>query len=222
MGDENFIMDLIRRIEEIRVRLESEAAPRVCQVCRSINHFGCICPNLQQVILATSYIEDPFYTTDVYQEPAHLKEQSQEKVHTEECLNAEPTEEAIVPILPLVEVMPIPIEIPTPPSFYVKAIPYDLVKDSLVFKSGVLAKWHVDEVIDTTPPPLYTEVKVEILFFVYGGEGVKGGHSSWKKKSLDEGSMLAMCFNQCCPKRRLLNEWVEGWSVHSGRFKLLG
>ena len=120
------------------------------------------------------------------------------------------------------EVEPIPIVISTPPPFYVKAIPDDLVKDSLVFKCGALAKWHVnDEVIDTTSPPLYTEVKEEIHVFVYGGEGVKGGHAR-RKKSLDERGPSAKCFERSCPMRRVLNEWVDEWSVHSGRFKLLG
>ena len=143
------------------------------------------------------------------------REKSQKEVHTEA---------AIEPILIPSEVVPIPIVIPPPPPFYVKAIPDDLVQDSLVFKCGVLAKCHVKEEFPDTsshsPPPLYTEVQEVILLFVYGGEGVKGGHSSWTR-SLYERSMLGECFERCCPTKRLLDEWVEGWKVPSGRFKLL-
>ena len=119
--------------------------------------------------------------------------------------------------------MPIPIVIPSPPPFHVKAIPDDFVQDSLVFKCGVLAKWHVNEELAETSlqPPSYTKFQEEIHVFVYvGGESTKDGHAK-RMRSLYEGPS-AKCFNQCCPIRRLLNEWVDEWSVHSGRFKLLG
>ena len=229
-------------------------ATKACRLCCSVFHYNCVCPNLQQVILANWYLEDPFYTTEVYREPApppidelrsailelsraigDLKktvdegfqskrvldeeEVHEEEVHTKEQSHVE------VPIEPIVipsEVMPIPIVVPTPPPFYVKAIPDEIVKDSLVFKCGVLAKWHVEEEAETKPPPpSYTEVKEEIHVFVYGGEGVKGGHAR-RKKSLDERGPSAKCFERSCPMRRVLNEWADEWSVHSGRFKLLG
>jgi hypothetical protein len=157
------------------------------------------------------------------------REKRQKEVHTEECLNAELTEEAIEPILIPSEVVPIPIVIPPPPPFYVKVIPDNLEQDSFMFKYGGLAKWHVkEEETDTSSHTLsYTEAQRKIQVCEYGGESAKEDHSSARKgyakrtRSLYERSTLAKCFKRCCPTRTQQDEWVEGWSVHSGRFKLL-
>jgi hypothetical protein len=195
------VADLMRVIEEMRLRQEATEA-----AWREEVRLRAEAERLWVEREAKIANEEIRIACEAYQ----AKEQAAEALNQSEEVHTE------------VHVESTPIEKPPPP-FHIKAIPDDIVQDSLVFKCGVLAKWHVDnEVIETTPPPLYTDVQVEILSFVYGGEGVKGGHSSWKKKSLDEGSMLAMCFKRCCPMRRVLNEWVKEWSVHSGKFKLLG
>ena len=112
---------------------------------------------------------------------------------------------------------------------YVKVIPDNLEHDSFMFKYGGLAKWHVkEEETDTSShSPSYTESQRKIQVCEYGGESAKEDHPKARKghakrtRSLYERSTLAKCFERCCPKRTRLDEWVEGWSVHSGRFKLL-
>ena len=131
------------------------------------------------------------------------REKRQKEVHTKECLNAEPTEEAIVPILPLPEVhteepveemhdtepMSTPLEVISPlivtppPPFYVKVIPDNLDQDSFMFKYGGLVKWHVkEEETDTSShSPSYTESQRKIQVCEYGGERAKDDHSSAKR-----------------------------------------
>ena len=149
-------------------------------------------------------------------EAKEAKMKSQEEVHTKE-----PTK-------------PIPIVIPSsPPPFYVKAIPDDLVQDSLVFKCGVLAKWYnEEEMTNTNTPPPHNECEEGINLFVHGGEGAKGGHYEKKERSTKEesptmgsstsfGRALAKSLRRCCPMGTREDEWIEEFGVHSGRFKLL-
>ena len=118
---------------------------------------------------------------------------------------------------------PTPIVIPPPPPFFVKVIPDNLIQDSFMFKYGVLAKWHVKEELANTSShlPYYTKAQRKIQVCEYGGESAKKGGHAKRTRSLYERSTLAKCFKRSCPKRTRLDEWVEGWSVHSGRFKLL-
>ena len=204
-------------------RLREQGSPKACQLCRSINHFGSLCPNLQQVFIANCYLadKDPFYIGDVYQEPAHTEEVSCEIAQgEEEKLEKEP--EVVAHRFP-----------PLPLPFQVKVILDDLEQPSFLFKYGVLAKWHIEEeVTDTsTPPPPHIECEEEIKLFVYGGEEAKGGHYEKRERSSKEESTLgcsnstrrafAKSLRRGCPMGTREDEWIEEFGVHSGRFKLL-
>jgi hypothetical protein len=220
--------ELCRYLAEVQAKIEAnrlreQGSPKACQLCRSIYHFGCLCPNLQQVFIANCYLadKDPFYIGDVYQEPAHTEEVSCEIAQEEEeVLEKEP--EVVAHHFP-----------PPPSPFRVKVIPDDLEQPSFLFKYGVLAKWHVkDEETDiSTPPPPHTKCEEETKPFVYGGEEAKEEPSKKRKRSTKEESPTSDCsksfgsmfasLRRCHPPRAQEDEWMEEFGVHSGRFKLL-
>ena len=131
-----------------------------------------------------------------------------------------------------------PIVIPSPPPpFYVKAIPDSLVQDSLVFKCGVLAKWHAikEEADSSSQPPSLSESNEEIHVIEFGGERAKeeaktGGHYEEREESTQEDSTMgedstrrafAKSLRRGCPMGTREDEWIEKFGIHSGRFKLL-
>ena len=229
MADKEFAaVELGRYLAEVRAKIEAnrlreQGSPKACRLCRSIFHANSLCPNLQQVCLASFYLadKDPFYIGDVYQEPAHKEEATCERtLEEEEVLEKEP--EVVAHHFP-----------PPPSPFRVKVIPDDLEQPSFLFKYGVLAKWHVkeEETDISTPPPPHIECEKETPFFVYGGEEAKEEPSKKRKRSTKEesstddestsfGSMFAS-HRRCHPLRTREDEWIEEFGVHSGRFKLL-
>jgi hypothetical protein len=203
--------------------LKEQGSPEACRLCRSIFHANSLCPNLQQVCLASFYLadKDPFYIGDVYQEPAHTEEASCEIAQEEEeVLEKEP--EVVAHHFP-----------PPPSPFRVKVIPDDLEQPSFLFKYGVLARWHIEEEETdiSTPLPPHTKCEEEIKPFVYGGEEAKGGHYEKRERSTEEESTLgcsnstrrafAKSLRRGCPMGTREDEWVEEFGIHSGRFKLL-
>ena len=213
--------ELCRYLAEVRAKIEAnrlreQGSPKVCQLCRSINHINSWCTNLQQVILANCYLEDPFYTTVVYQEPAHTEEVSCEIAQEEEVLEKEP--EVVAHRFP-----------PLPSPFQVKVIPDDLEQPSFLFKYGVLAKWHIEEEkADTSsqPPPSLPKSNEEIHVGEFGGERAKEeakGSTPMDDSSTEDSTRRAFAksLRRGCPMGTREDEWVEEFGVHSGRFKLL-
>ncbi len=117
-----------------------------------------------------------------------------------------------------------PIVIPSPPPpFYVKAIPDSLVQDSLVFKCGVLAKWHAieEEANTNSQSPSLPKSKEEIKVGEFGGERAKEEAKGVTSTDDSTRNLLAKRLRRYHLSKRRQDEWIEKFGVHSGRFKLL-
>ena len=97
-------------------------------------------------------------------------------------------------------------------------------QQSFVF-TGMLAKWHVQdkltEVYSHTPSNV--ESLEETQMFAYDGasDDKKGSKPTKKKSTLKESTYARYAQPLCSKKKSLEDEWVEIWTVHSGRYKLL-
>jgi hypothetical protein len=99
--------------------------------------------------------------------------------------------------------------------YQVKAIPEDFERPMVIFKYGVLAKWHkeVEEVssgdVPFSTPPVCC-----------GGEAQPSVHQRRERYGPEVCDML---FNHpfCILSGVQEDEWVKPWSIHSGRFKVL-
>ena len=86
-------------IHHLLAELARKWAPKACELCRSLNHVGGWCTNLQQVIIANNYLADKdlFYIEDVYQDPARTEEMHtipKEEATCERTLEEEALEDA--------------------------------------------------------------------------------------------------------------------------------